>query len=424
MSTKVLFACSKCFSRHPFEELSAGQQLCKDCRGSYPIVKCTYCRTEFQQISRSSTSAICKRCEQNIKQHGKPSACELCNIIAAFIGNKCQRCASSEAKYGPAVACDQCKQRCAFDRRDENKKIDGKLLCWLCTCSYKRALAKARQVERDSRLSTKKRPHPEKERTKENSSTKKLHRDIAKQSSNKVEVPEKSASSRPVVNNTNTFAAAVTIDPNSSDHVVAMTTLKEQIASLQRRLNQKDKELLEKDKLITELKGKNFDKENEMRNKMKDMERLYELKVDLLNKKVASLLKEVATLSKQNTNKKNGSTVLKSEVKKEKEKKESEKEKDRDREIEIEMEKDKIDDSDKEEEKDEKIIKDEKSDKDDNEDENDRSDSEKNDKSYKEEDERKEDSTNEEQNEKNGKDEKNDNSSEDSSSRSGSPASN
>jgi len=64
-----------------------------------------------------------------------------------------------------------------------------------------------------------------------------------------------------------------------------MTTLKEQIASLQRRLNQKDKELLEKDKQITELKGKNFDKENEMRKKMQDMERLYEMKVDLLNKK-------------------------------------------------------------------------------------------------------------------------------------------
>lgn len=25
----MLFACSKCFSRHPFEELSPGQQLCK-----------------------------------------------------------------------------------------------------------------------------------------------------------------------------------------------------------------------------------------------------------------------------------------------------------------------------------------------------------------------------------------------------------
>lgn len=33
------------------------------------------------------------------------------------------RCTNSEIKYGPAVTCDQCKQRCAFDRHDENKKV-------------------------------------------------------------------------------------------------------------------------------------------------------------------------------------------------------------------------------------------------------------------------------------------------------------
>lgn len=33
------------------------------------------------------------------------------------------RCTHSELKYGPAVTCDQCKQRCAFDRHDENKKV-------------------------------------------------------------------------------------------------------------------------------------------------------------------------------------------------------------------------------------------------------------------------------------------------------------
>ena len=63
-----LYACSKCFARFPFEELSQGQQLCKvkvakmicfavahfkiilqKCRGDFPIVKCTYCRSEFQQ---------------------------------------------------------------------------------------------------------------------------------------------------------------------------------------------------------------------------------------------------------------------------------------------------------------------------------------------------------------------------------------
>ncbi|KAG4078301.1 hypothetical protein HA402_013011 [Bradysia odoriphaga] len=273
----VLFACSKCFSRHPFEELSTGQQLCKECRGTFPIVKCTYCRSEFQQTSKGNTSAICKKCDQNVKQHGKPSACECCNIIAAFIGSKCQRCTNSEFKYGPAVNCDQCKQRCAF-RHDESKKIDGKLLCWLCTLSYKRALAKARQVT-SSRM-TKKRPSTDKPPAKE-SAHKKQRPDISKPPL--PEIPEKVAKNAGPV--------------DSSEHVVAIQ-LKEQIASLQKRLLMKDRELLSKDKHITELKSQNFISENELRTKMKDAEKYYETKIDVLNKKVSGLLKEVAQLSK------------------------------------------------------------------------------------------------------------------------------
>ncbi|KAJ6636321.1 Protein FAM76A [Pseudolycoriella hygida] len=274
----VLFACSKCFSRHPFEELSSGQQLCKECRGTFPIVKCTYCRSEFQQTSKGNTSAICKKCDQNVKQHGKPSACECCNIIAAFIGSKCQRCTNSELKYGPAVNCDQCKQRCAF-RHDESKKIDGKLLCWLCTLSYKRALAKARQVT-SSRM-TKKRPSTDKQQPKEIPSKKSQRQDISKPPL--PEIPEK------VVKNSGSV--------DSSEHVVAIQ-LKEQIANLQKKLQMKDRELLSKDKHITELKSQNFISENELRTKMKDSEKYYETKIEVLNKKVAALLKEVAQLSK------------------------------------------------------------------------------------------------------------------------------
>lgn len=103
------------------------------------------------------------------------------------------------------------------------------------------------------------------------------------------EIPEKIARS-----------SGASIDPNSSDHVIAMTQMKEQIASLQKRLTQKDRELLGKDKHITELKSKNFTSENELRTKMRDTEKFYESKVDVLNKKVALLLKEVAQLSKGN----------------------------------------------------------------------------------------------------------------------------
>lgn len=41
------------------------------------------------------------------------------------------------------------------------------------------------------------------------------------------------------------------LDPNSSDHVVAMTQLKEQIASLQKQVSQKNAELLNKDKMVS-----------------------------------------------------------------------------------------------------------------------------------------------------------------------------
>lgn len=46
------------------------------------------------------------------------------------------------------------------------------------------------------------------------------------------------------------------------------------------------------------MKAKNFDAQNEMRTKQKESDRLYEVKIDVLNKKIANLVKEVATLSR------------------------------------------------------------------------------------------------------------------------------
>jgi RecJ-like exonuclease len=96
------YACTRCNERFKFEDLSGPQMMCKNCRGSVRTVKCTYCRTEFQEEGKQ-LQTICKKCEHNVKQFGKPSSCEYCNIIAAFIGNKCQRCTNSEKKYGPPM---------------------------------------------------------------------------------------------------------------------------------------------------------------------------------------------------------------------------------------------------------------------------------------------------------------------------------
>ncbi|KAJ2952123.1 hypothetical protein O0L34_g4398 [Tuta absoluta] len=310
-TSTALFACSRCFSRHPFEELSPGEQLCKECRGSFPVVKCTYCRSEFQQTSKSNTSSICKKCEANVKQYGKPSACEYCNTIAAFIGSKCQRCVNSERKYGPAVTCEQCKQRCAFDRNDDTKKVssfdnshelapravDGKLLCWLCTQSLKRALARTKQ-----HLSSHSNRHSDhKHRHKKSHHKEKRKSDAIKSmgsndnSLNDSQPLEKKSKMNPMQGKV-MFPGE--LDPNSSDHVVAMTQLKETIASLQKKVTQKDNELLAKDRLITELKAQNLTSTTELRTEMKNKERMHETKYTLMNTRIQNLLKEVATLSK------------------------------------------------------------------------------------------------------------------------------
>jgi len=302
-----MFACSRCYGRHPFEELSSGQQLCKDCRGSFPVVKCTYCRSEFQQSSKGSTSTICKKCEQNVKQFGKPSACEFCNIIAAFIGQKCQRCTNSERKYGPPVTCEQCRQKCAFDRKDEDKKVDGKLLCWLCTLSFKRALAKTKQTDpaRHSHIKLGSSNSKHKEIRKPHD--KRPQRIDVTKIGNEESLPSPAKQARSEVkkeeskNTTN----------SNSDHVVALTHLREQIANLQRQLTQKDKELMAKERQITEFKANNFTIETECRNKLKTAQKEHDSKVEFLNLKVKQLQKEIACLSKGKN--KSSLTILRSE---------------------------------------------------------------------------------------------------------------
>ena len=44
------------------------------------------------------------------------------------------------------------------------------------------------------------------------------------------------------------------VDPNSSDHVVAITELREQVATLQKQLTVKDNQLLAKEKQVSQKK--------------------------------------------------------------------------------------------------------------------------------------------------------------------------
>lgn len=346
----ALFACTRCNARHPFEELSQGQQLCKDCRGAFPIVKCTYCRTEFQQENKGSTATICKKCEQNVKAYGKPTACEYCNIIAAFIGNKCQRCTNSEKRYGPPVNCEQCKQRCAFDRKDDSRrKVDGKLLCWLCTLSYKRALAKAKQNDpmRHSTLGKASaghhshnsshhhhhHHHSSHHRSSSNSaaatssgSQNHHHRKHSASSSAltnhkvgsehgsgkkpRLDPASKLANGSTALSSKSTPAESSSLlDPTSSDHVVVLTQLREQVSSLQKQVTLKDQQLLAKDKQIAELKAHMSSDERNARTKLlAEQKKHSEVVQDLMNK-LLTLQKQMAAKAKSNRKSNNAATT-------------------------------------------------------------------------------------------------------------------
>ncbi|XP_044524320.1 protein FAM76B isoform X4 [Gracilinanus agilis] len=283
MAASALYACTKCTQRYPFEELSQGQQLCKECRIAHPIVKCTYCRSEFQQESKTNT--ICKKCAQNVKQFGTPKPCQYCNIIAAFIGTKCQRCTNSEKKYGPPQTCEQCKQQCAFDRKEEGRrKVDGKLLCWLCTLSYKRVLQKTKEQRKS------------------------LGSSHSNSSSSSLTEKDQHHSKHHHHHHHHHHRHSST-DSGGTDNFVLISQLKEEVMSLKRLLQQRDQTILEKDKKLTELKADFQYQESNLRTKMNSMEKAHKETVEQLQAKNRELLKQVAALSKGKKFDKSGSIL-------------------------------------------------------------------------------------------------------------------
>uniref|UniRef100_A0A669PI74 Protein FAM76B n=1 Tax=Phasianus colchicus TaxID=9054 RepID=A0A669PI74_PHACC len=284
--------------------------LPQECRIAHPIVKCTYCRSEFQQESKTNT--ICKKCAQNVKQFGTPKPCQYCNIIAAFIGTKCQRCTNSEKKYGPPQTCEQCKQQCAFDRKEEGRrKVDGKLLCWLCTLSYKRVLQKTKEQRKSlgsshsnssSSSLTEKDQHHSKHHHHH-------HHHHHRHSSGHHKIsslsPEQDQGLWKQSSSINQSA-----DSGGTDNFVLISQLKEEVMSLKRLLQQRDQTILEKDKKLTELKADFQYQESNLRTKMNSMEKAHKETVEQLQAKNRELLKQVAALSKGKKFDKSGSILM------------------------------------------------------------------------------------------------------------------
>ncbi|KAK3527663.1 hypothetical protein QTP86_031279 [Hemibagrus guttatus] len=317
MASSALYACTKCNQRYPFEELSQGQQLCKECRIAHPIVKCTYCRTEFQQESKTNT--ICKKCAQNVKQFGTPKPCQYCNIIAAFMGDKVSALHKTlRRSTAHQKTCEQCKQQCAFDRKEEGRrKVDGKLLCWLCTLSYRRVLQKTKEQRKglssshsnSSSLSDKEHRHHHRHSTSHKytphtatallTSThththtppqhlsqakgsslspeqdQRLWEQSHKSASIQKETPKKKPKLELKPSNGDSSSIAQSMDSGGTDNFILISQLKEEVMSLKRLLQQRDQTILEKDRKLTELKADFQYQESNMRLKMNNMEKAH-----------------------------------------------------------------------------------------------------------------------------------------------------
>lgn len=129
-------------------------------------------------------------------------------------------------------------------------QVDGKLLCWLCTLASKRAQAKARQVETERRAGKKRTHSGEKpQQIKENSSNGTGLSNLSARGNNNNDLLGKNP--LPELPPEKVGRLGSIHDPTSSDHVIAMTQLKETIASLQKKIGMKDKDLLEKDKMVS-----------------------------------------------------------------------------------------------------------------------------------------------------------------------------
>lgn len=146
------------------------------------------------------------------------------------------------------MKCEICMQTSAFNREDH--RVDGKLHCWLCKLSYKRALAKAKKSDSE------KQRHKKRSADEANLKSNSAHKVNSGSSNNRSgnhnsQRPDVSKSGLSEIPEKISKTGNSGMIPSNSDHVVAMTQLKEQIATLQKRLQQKDNQLLQKDKEVS-----------------------------------------------------------------------------------------------------------------------------------------------------------------------------
>ncbi|XP_039376963.1 protein FAM76B isoform X5 [Mauremys reevesii] len=188
-------------------------------------------------------------------------------------------------------------------------KVDGKLLCWLCTLSYKRVLQKTKEqrkslgsshsnssssslAEKDQHHS--KHHHHHHHHHRHSSSHHKISnlspeqdQGMWKQSHKSSaaiqnETPKKKPKLESKPSNGDSSSINQSTDSGGTDNFVLISQLKEEVMSLKRLLQQRDQTILEKDKKLTELKADFQYQESNLRTKMNSMEKAHKETVEQL----------------------------------------------------------------------------------------------------------------------------------------------
>ncbi|MBN3290384.1 FA76A protein, partial [Polypterus senegalus] len=211
-------------------------------------------------------------------------------------------------------ACTKCHQRYPFEALSQGQqlcKADDKLLCWLCTLSYKRVLQKTK--EQRKHLSTSSDPGLQKAPYARHASNNNHYnryllfqltffffssQKTLSTSSIQNEIPKKKTKFDDIIANEDSSSPYLAFDSPGTSQLTVITQLKEEVAALKKVLLQKDQLMLEKEKKLTELKAEFQYQESQMRSKMNQMEKAHKLIVEQIQVRNRDLIKQVASLSK------------------------------------------------------------------------------------------------------------------------------
>nr|CDS26564.1 protein FAM76A [Hymenolepis microstoma] len=309
-----MFSCARCRKSYPSSQMSRSGTYCKKCNPHHSSFKqCDYCRSDFK---RSISGSLCPRCQSLKSRYGDPKPCSICQLTMAFgIALVCQRCLHYRSKFGDPRQCEKCLQLCAFYKDEASrKKVDGQVLCWVCTYNYKVSKAKARSDKHQSKrsnlgdlkshgsLSPSKR-----QRTEEISSRHSLNHaaNVLTDGNRPSSITGSKAWIRfgkllndaaRCIRRTRKKQLSLSLGSAYNDQMVTISQLQEEMRNLKRTLAQKDSELLAKDRVIAGLRADLGDFEAQRRERAYKSQALANEEIEKLKDTIRTLRREKADI--------------------------------------------------------------------------------------------------------------------------------